>query len=48
MTQLAKIPIKRMYQTSDGTKFDTLEEAQYHSRVLEFRTMLGIKIENIE
>ncbi len=42
MVELAKLNVKRMYQTSDGEKFETLEEAQYHSRRLKFREMIGV------
>lgn len=42
MVELAKLNVKRMYQTSDGEKFETLEEAQYHSRILKFREMIGV------
>lgn len=31
MAELGKIETKRMYGTTDGRKFDTLEEAQVHS-----------------
>ena len=42
MAELGKIATKRMYGTSDGRKFDTLEEAQIHSKRLEFRKMIGV------
>lgn len=42
MVELTKLNVKRMYQTSDGEKFETLEEAQYHSRILKFREMIGV------
>lgn len=31
-----------MYGTTDGRKFDTLEEAQIHSRRLKFRELIGV------
>ena len=43
MAELGKIATKRMYGTTDGRKFDTLEEAQIHSRRLKFREMIGVK-----
>lgn len=43
MVELGKIETKRMYGTTDGRKFDTLEEAQIHSRRLKFRKMIGVK-----
>ena len=43
MAELGKIETKRMYGTTDGRKFDTLEEAQIHSRRLKFREMIGVK-----
>ena len=43
MAELGKIEVKRMYGTTDGRKFDTLEEAQVHSRRLKFRKMIGVK-----
>jgi len=42
MAKLGKIATKRMYGTTDGRKFDTLEEAQIHSRRLKFRKMIGV------
>lgn len=42
MTKLGKIEIKRMFGTSDGNKFDTLEEAQIYAKRLEFRRLIGI------
>lgn len=44
MVELAKIETKRMYQTPDGEKFDTIEDAQLHLKILQFRQMIGIKI----
>lgn len=32
-----------MYGTTDGRKFDTLEEAQIHSRRLKFRELIGVE-----
>ena len=32
-----------VYGTTDGRKFDTLEDAQVHSRRLKFREMIGVK-----
>lgn len=43
MVELGKIATKRMYGTTDGRKFDTLEEAQVHSKRLKFRKMIGVK-----
>jgi len=43
MAELGKIATKRMYGTTDGRKFDTLEEAQVHSRRLKFRKMIGVE-----
>lgn len=43
MVELGKIETKRMYGTTDGRKFDTLEEAQVHSRRVKFREMIGVK-----
>ena len=42
MVELGKIETKRMYGTTDGRKFDTLEEAQIHSKRLKFRKMIGV------
>ena len=42
MAELGKIETKRMYGTTDGRKFDTLEEAQIHSKRLKFRKMIGV------
>lgn len=42
MAELGKIATKRMYGTTDGRKFDTLEEAQIHSRRLKFRELIGV------
>lgn len=42
MTELGKIETKKMYGTTDGRKFDTLEEAQVHSRKLKFRELIGV------
>ena len=43
MVELGKIATKRMYGTTDGRKFDTLEEAQIHSKRLKFRELIGVK-----
>ena len=43
MVELGKIETKRMYGTTDGRKFDTLEEAKIHSRRLKFRELIGVK-----
>ena len=43
MAELGKIETKKMYGTTDGRKFDTLEEAKIHSRRLKFREMIGVK-----
>lgn len=43
MAELGKIETKRMYGTTDGHKFDTLEEAEVHSRRLKFRELIGVK-----
>ena len=32
-----------MYGTTDGRKFDTLEEAQIHLRRLKFRELIGVE-----
>lgn len=42
MVKLGKITPKRMYQTSDGEKFEIFEEAQKHSNILKFREMIGL------
>lgn len=42
MVELGKIATKRMYGTTDGRKFDTLEEAQIHSKRLKFRDLIGV------
>lgn len=44
MAELGKIETKKMYGTTDGRKFDTLEEAQVHSKRLEFRKMIGVNV----
>ena len=43
MAELGKIQTKRKNGTTDGRKFDTLEEAQVHSKRLKFREMIGVK-----
>lgn len=43
MAELGKIETKKMYGTTDGRKFDTLEEAQIHSRRLKFRELIGVE-----
>lgn len=45
MAKLGKIATKKIYQTSDGKKFETFEEAQYHSRVLLFREQINLNYE---
>lgn len=42
MVELGKIATKKMYGTTDGRKFDTLEEAQIHSKRLKFRDLIGV------
>lgn len=42
MVKLGKITPKRMFQTSDGKKFEIFEEAQKHSKILQFREMIGL------
>lgn len=42
MVKLGRITPKRMYQTSDGEKFEIFEEAQKHSNILKFREMIGL------
>lgn len=42
MAELGKIETKKMYGTTDGRKFDTLGEAQVHSRRLKFRELIGV------
>ena len=44
MVQLCKIPLKKMFATKDGKKFETLEDAQIHNKILEFREKIGINI----
>lgn len=48
MVKLGKITPKRMYQTSDGEKFEVFEEAQRHSKILKFREMNGLNKMNHE
>lgn len=42
MVKLGRITPKRMYQTSDGEKFEIFEEAERHSKILQFREMIGL------
>jgi hypothetical protein len=43
MAVLGKIDLKKVYSTKDGEKFDVLEDAQIHNRILQFREMIGLK-----
>lgn len=43
MAVLGKIDLKKVYSTKDGEKFDALEDAQIHNRILQFREMIGLK-----
>lgn len=41
MAVLGKIETKKVYRTKDGEMFDSLDEAQIHIKVLEFREKIG-------